>query len=408
MSNPKNVLILSCDAGFGHKSAAQAIAAALEARYGPACATEIANPLDDPRVPSVLRNIQASYDDIVREAPELQRVGYDAIDKLSAARALERAATIVLFRAVHDLLKKRQPDAVVNTYPIYQAPLEAAFVIQKRACPVITVVTDLVTVSRAWFHDMADLCVVPTEIARRMALEAKLPPDSVEVIGIPVHPRVLSETRPAETLRAELGWRRDRLTVLAVGSRRVTRMLEALDVLNHSGFPLQIAAVAGGDDDLHAQLQKCEWHVPAHVYNFVNTMPTLMKASDLLLTKAGGLITTEGLACGLPMLITEFIPGQEVGNVEYVVKHGAGLLAEPPLPLLKALAHWLANDGQALKAAAERARQLGRPRAADDIAQRIWHFAQQGPTPLGRLERLRILFPATAALLDRFNVAWRD
>jgi UDP-N-acetylglucosamine:LPS N-acetylglucosamine transferase len=108
------------------------------------------------------------------------------------------------------------------------------------------------------------------------------------------------------------------------------------------------------------------------------------------------------------MLIIEYIPGQEVGNVEYVVENGAGAFAEPPLSLLRTMCHWLADDGRLLRQAAQQARRLGRPRAAYEIADRIWALALQGPVRLGRLERLARLLPGTAALLDRFNVRWRD
>ncbi|MBL8058786.1 MAG: hypothetical protein JNK29_18925 [Anaerolineales bacterium] len=408
MSEPKRILILSADAGFGHRSAALAIAAALEETRGAAAVVEVVNPLDDPRAPAVLRSGQATYDEIVRELPELQRIGYDAVGRLSALGALEQAATVLLFRVVADLLKRHQPDVVVNTYPIYQAPLEAAFTIRRHECPVVTVITDLGTVTRAWFHEVADLCVVPNERVRGMALEAKLAPAAVEVIAIPVHPRLARETRPPAVLRAELGWQTEPLTVLGVGSRRVTKLAEAVDVLNHAGFPLQLALVAGGDDDLYQRLQKTDWHVPAHVYNFVDNLPALIKAADLVVTKAGGLITTESLACGRPMLIIEYIPGQEVGNVEYVVENGAGAFAEPPLSLLRTLCHWLADDGRPLRQAAEQARRLGNPRAAYQIAERVWTLALQGPSRFGRLERLARLLPGTSALLDRFNIKWRE
>ena len=91
-----------------------------------------------------------------------------------------------------------------------------------------------------------------------------------------------------------------------------------------------------------------------------------------------------------------------------VVENGAGVYAEPPLPMLQALRHWLEADGQQLAQAARRARQLGRPRAAYDIAERVLEFARQGPARLSRLKRLRILLPQVSALLDRFSVKWRD
>ena len=73
------------------------------------------------------------------------------------------------------------------------------------------------------------------------------------------------------------------------------------------------------------------WHIPVKIFNFVENMPTLMHASDIMLCKAGGLIVTESLACGLPMILIDVIPGQETGNAEYVMAYGAGDMSETPV-----------------------------------------------------------------------------
>jgi len=165
---------------------------------------------------------------------------------------------------------------------------------------------------------------------------------------------------------------------------------------------LQLLVVAGGDDELYDQLQSEEWHGPAHVYNFVDNMPELMHASDCIICKAGGLIVTESLACGLPLLLVDVLPGQETGNADYVVQGGAGALSPAPLDGLETLCHWLLRGGEGLAQCAENARRLGKPRAAYDVAERAWAVAQAGPGPASRLRLLHRSRLVT--LLRRFQV----
>jgi UDP-N-acetylglucosamine:LPS N-acetylglucosamine transferase len=74
---------------------------------------------------------------------------------------------------------------------------------------------------------------------------------------------------------------------------------------------LEFALVAGGDEELEQRWSAWAWHQPAHVYGYVNDMPSLMLAADLIVCKAGGLIVSEALAAGLPLLLVEVIPGME-------------------------------------------------------------------------------------------------
>ena len=95
MSANKRILILTADAGFGHRSAANAVAAALDEDHGDECDIEIVNPMDDKRVPAFLRNSQADYDRIVRETPELYRIGYEATDATVPSRVMEGALRLM-------------------------------------------------------------------------------------------------------------------------------------------------------------------------------------------------------------------------------------------------------------------------------------------------------------------------
>jgi 1,2-diacylglycerol 3-beta-galactosyltransferase len=364
----KRLLILTIDAGFGHRSAAKAIAAAIEEMGGEAVEVTVLNPLEHKRIPSVLRNGQADYDWLVRELPGLYRMTYQATDTAVPSRIVERAAGLFFRQVVRDTLLHHRPDLIIATFPVYQAALGPMLQQDWLRAPLFTVVTDLVMVHRWWFHKAADLYLVPTPAVRDQAVQQGLDPALIRVTGVPVHPDLAREARPPAAVRAELGWRPDLLTVLAVGSKRVSRLAGVLSALNHSGWPLQIVAVAGGDDRLYGQLQAEEWHVPAHIVDLADNMPALLHAADCIICKAGGVLVSEALACGLPLLLIDALPGQEVGNARYVVSGGAGELVTSPLAALQVMAHWLARDGQLLRARAEAARALGRPRAAHDVA----------------------------------------
>lgn len=372
----RRILILTADAGFGHRSAANAVASALHELYGEQCEVMIVNPLEDKRVAFFLRDNSSDYDKMVRNMPELYRLSYDMSDASIPVAIVEQALTVLLFEVMRDVVRKNRPDAILSTYPLYQAPLRAVFTMTGKPIPLLVTVTDLVTVHRLWFSSSVDQLMVPTPIVRDMALNAGLSPDQVKIIGIPVNPEVVREKRSPQAIRKAFGLNPDMTTVLAVGSKRVDHLAPTVNVLNHFGKPLQLVVVAGKDETLYRQLKGMDWHVPHKLYEFSNSVPTLMKAADFIVCKAGGLIVTEGLACGRPLLLIDAIPGQETGNADYVVQNGAGEFVTQPIEVLETVAHWLSNDGQLLQTRAKHAAELGRPNAAYETAAALWAAAE--------------------------------
>jgi len=328
VADPKRILVLTADAGFGHRSAANAVAAALREAHGSDCLVEIVNPLEDRRVPAFVRRSQADYDRIVRETPKLYKLGYEASDTVVPSLVVESALTVMLFEVMGDLIRRYEPQVIVTTYPLYHAPLAAVFALRGFRIPLITTVTDLGTVHRLWFHDAADLCLVATKEVRDLAIGYGTVESKVRIVGIPVDPSFAHRDRSPDEIRADLGWKIGLTTLLVVGSKRVGNLQDVLRVLNHSGLPIQLAVVAGGDDDFYECLKEIDWHTVTHLYNFVENMPTLMGAADAIVCKAGGLIVTESLASGLPMLLIDVLPGQEMGNARYVIEGGAGELVD--------------------------------------------------------------------------------
>ncbi len=378
MTDPRtSYLILTADAGFGHRSAANAIEAALKEQGVAQSDICMLNLLDNKNTPAALRESQNDYDRIVREAPNLYQAAYTASEQNIPNFIFSSSMTASFYRAAREAIKEFQPSVIISTYPLYQHALMMLRMVERMMTPVICVVTDLATVHRIWFVDGVDALVVPTPAVRDLAIGYGVPSDRIHEFGIPVNPALTHPPKSVAALRRSLGWDPDLFTLFAVGSKRVQRLPEMLRGLNHSGLPVQLVISAGKDEELYKTLQSIEWHAPAHIYEFVEDMPSFLHAADCVMAKAGGLIVTESLAAGKPLILTELIPGQEEGNAKFVTDNGAGMLAENPLDVLEMVYHWRMNNSSMLRASAERAQMAGKPDAALRVAQLAMQYVAQ-------------------------------
>jgi len=145
--------------------------------------------------------------------------------------------------------------------------------------------------------------------------------------------------------------------------------------------------------------------VVVHLYNFVTNMPVLLHAADCVICKAGGMIVSESLACGLPLLLVDVLPGQETGNAAYVVEGGAGEEVDSPVAALETLYHWLEQGGKLLAERANRAHSLGRPWSAYEAAEHAWAIAERASAiehahqPEGRRKLIQFL--------ERRGITWK-
>jgi 1,2-diacylglycerol 3-beta-galactosyltransferase len=364
-------LILTSDAGFGHRSAANAVRDALVKLYGNQVDPIVVNPTETEYTPDLLSDLEQGYDEIVVDTPQLYRLSYHAIDAPLISDVVREVVGRMYRKSLKKLIEEVQPRGIITTYPFHAESAVDAMKGLKYTCPLGVVITDLTDVQGLWYSQAATLHYVPTTAIRDQAIKNNIPPTRIKVTGLPVNPAIALEKRSIPDLRAELGWEKDITTCLIVAGPRTKKMANISELLLN--LPdLQIAIVCGGNSLLYSQFAKYEGKKNFFLLDWVDNMPQLMKASDLIISKAGGLIVSEALASGKPMILSEALPGQEIGNMRYVVKNEAGAWAPGPLEVLTTIIDLLRDEGAKLKTWQENAQTLGRPEAAFEIARSIW------------------------------------
>jgi processive 1,2-diacylglycerol beta-glucosyltransferase len=361
------ILILHATAGAGHTRAAQAIAAALKARGE---AHQLVDILDC--TPALFRRMYVkSYIDLVQKAPELWGYLYDRTDVVRPATS-KRVKARLAFNQLNSLpfkklLKEASPRAIVCTHFL---PLELLSDLKGRGkidTPVHAVVTD-VSPHALWVYPNIDCYHVATRAAARELERKGFPAERIRVTGIPVDP-VFAERTTGPAARKKLGLPEKPTVLMLSGGFGVGPMTEALESFRGSSAEISLVVVAGKNAELEAKCRAVAktLRVPVTVHGFVTNMHELMDAADLIVTKPGGLTTTEVLAKGKPMALVSPIPGQEQRNCEYLLEAGAAVRLYDVADAAFYLTEWLA-DAERMKRMTAAAKAIARPRAAEDIA----------------------------------------
>ena len=377
----KRCLIITSDAGFGHRSAALSVSKALEVLYPDQVEILVTNPIQESDTLTVMKPIEKGYDRSVRMTPGLYRLSYEVSNSRQVSEVVEGALTLMLQKIMADTIRDFKPDIVLNTNEMFNTPIGKALQESEPRIPAFTVVTDLADVHSLWFSPEPDRFYIANEWVKVKALESGVPEEKLVISGIPVSPDFALNQVEKQALRGSLGLDPHRLTLLFVGSSRVSNLQDYLQALESFTTPVQAVVIAGGNDELYKTLIGSHYDFPLEVRNFEKNVPQWMMASDVLVTKAGGLIISEGLAAGLPILLIDYLPGQEEGNVRYLLSHQAGALVQNVGEFRAMLTHWMADDGIRLNYAARASAALGNPEAALTIAKALWDAVILPPEP---------------------------
>ncbi len=386
----KRVLFLMSDTGGGHRAAAEAIAEALHRKYGEQVEVELVDVFKS--YSSFPWNYMPElYPWLINHGKSSWGMGYKFTNTRRRAKAISQGMYVTIEGRIKKMVREHPADVVVCVHSVLTHLVAHALnAAGDTRPPFVVVVTDLVSTHMFWYDLLAERTLAPTQPAYERGIAAGLSADKMRVTGLPVHPRFSEELPDKAETRQELGWDETLPVLLLVGGGEgMGPLYKTARAINSRKLKCQLAIITGRNKTLKAKLESSHWNQPTHIYGFVSDMPRLMSAADVLVSKAGPATICEACIAGLPMILYDAIPGQETGNVEYVVTNEAGVFAPSSREVADVARMWIAEGAVGLRWRSENARRLGRPNAVWEIAEEVWVQAQQPPVPTNRRSLLK-------------------
>lgn len=343
----KKVLIMSASTGGGHNRAARAIKEELESRT-------IDNMSIECDIVDSLKLVNNTMDKVISRGYEKSALytpkAYGSVYRFSETTIASKnefktnPLTSLMARKFKHLLNESTPDLIIGTHPF---PMIALSTLKKNnnihslsrsesfykstkvdIPPMISVLTDYTTHS-TWIQNEIDYYIVGHEYVKELLVYEGVDSEKVKAFGIPVEKSFLSH-RDRETVLTELGLSPEKLTVLLMGgSFGAGNIKETLEDLIAIDRDFQILVITGRNEHLKDKLSKM---LDSTIHNknicllgYTNKMNDILASIDVLISKPGGLTTTEALLNDVPMIVPYFIPGQEEENLDFLTNCGAAL-----------------------------------------------------------------------------------
>ena len=343
----KKVLIMSASTGGGHNRAARAIKEELESRTIDGMSIEC-------EIVDSLKLVNNTIDKVISRGYEKSAIytpkAFGSVYRFSETSIISKnefksnPLTSLMARKFKYLLNDSKPDLIIGTHPF---PMIALSTLKKNNTirslskienlhksnnvnipPMISVLTDYTTHS-TWIQNEIDYYIVGHEYVKELLSYEGVKNEKIKAFGIPVEKSFL-EHRNRDIVLKEFGLSPDKLTILLMGgSFGAGNIKETLEELLTIDRDFQIIVITGRNEHLKDKLSKT---LNSTVHNknvcllgYTNKMNDILASIDVLISKPGGLTTTEALLNDVPMIVPYFIPGQEEENLDFLTNCGAAL-----------------------------------------------------------------------------------
>lgn len=369
------VLFLSNTAGQGHLSTANALKEMLESR-GVQCKVidtyAYINPV-------LYKTIARGYLMATAITPNAYGSFYRVAEKKekneSIYSPINVANSIMAVKLKRFIQKEFKPDAIVCTH-VFSA--QVVNVMKARGwidTPSIGIITDY-TIHPFW-QDVGQIehIVTASELLTFQALKRGIREEQILPLGIPISPK-FSKSVDKKEARRQLGIDEDKLTVLlmsgSMGHGNISQVLRDMDEISAD---FQVLAVCGNNHHAKRKIDKLILRKKVYCYGYVDNVDLMMDAADCIVTKPGGLTTSEALAKNLPIVMVNPIPGQEERNVEFMLNNGLAINATDTFPVDEAL-YQLFMYPEKLENMIENIRLVGKPNATRDLCDFIMNLCE--------------------------------
>ena len=344
---PRRVLIFYVNPNSGHHSAALAIEEAFHQLYPN---VEVAV-LDFMKYgnPVVAQLMMKSYKSLIKRSPGTWQYLYDNPKVLQNTERFRNMTTRFNLNRIRKVITDMKPHAVICTQAIPCCALAYYKRKKNMSFPLIGVSTDFATHSY-WFHDEVNRYVVPSEREKVRIVSRGISEKLVRDFGIPIHPKFLIK-HEADLLIEKFGIDEKMFTILIMGgSQGLGRLDEVVKRISRIPAAFQLLIVAGTNKsllkDLNGYQKKGKYQRYIRVFSHVDYIDELMEISDLVVTKPGGLTSSEAMAKNCPMILINPLPGQEKQNAEYLVSEKVAVLVEEQEELIQLITSIVNDEAQ--------------------------------------------------------------
>ncbi|MBF0387324.1 MAG: glycosyltransferase [Candidatus Omnitrophica bacterium] len=365
----RHILLMYISKISGHRQATMAISRSLKALLPDAEVTSING--FGYSYPILENVVNTAYMGIIRHSPQVWDYLYDNPKVVKRSANLRKFLNSSSHKKLAKLFREFPADTVVCSQAFPCSMVADYKVKNKLNMTLIGVLTDWAPHSY-WINEGVDYYVVPSDDSRDRFIKKGVPPEKIRVLGIPIRSNFADKLDKGE-VRRKLGLDEKAPTALIMGGGQgLGPMKEAVKELMKMPVPLQMIVVAGANKKLFAWLEKNAPGAANKIiyYDYSSNIDQLMEAADLIVTKPGGMTTSECLAKGLAMVIVSPLPGQEARNTDFLLEKGIAIHVHDVRDLAEEVG-LLLKSPERLKAMCRAARENGKPHAADGIARLV-------------------------------------
>ena len=376
------ILLLYAKVGNGHLKAAESLKEALES-LGEDIKIDYEDGLE---YSSQLINklIVKGYASLARSAPKVFGTMYERSNTqdLNTFGEINKTVNKALTIRLKKMLREKAPDIIISTHPFVSHMCAYLKRKKKTNAKIVSIMTDY-GIHNMWLEEneyIDRLMVATNEMKQDCIREYNVPESKVLVTGIPVSKRFSMEYNKEEIL-AELGLDSGKTTLLffACGGQGLGKSEGMFEEMVQAPYDFQLIAITGKNEKQKERFEKIAKTSNKNivVLGYTNKVPELMSVSDFVITKPGGLTSTECLAMKKPMIIINPIPGQEEQNSIYFTNNGTALRTYKNEPLEHVL-DIAVNNKKRVEQMIEMCALIGRPNSSMDIANEIIKLYKEG------------------------------
>ena len=365
----KRILLMYISQVSGHRQGAVAIAKSLKA-LNPDCEILSINGFGY-IYPLTEKIINTAYMGVIKRAPKIWEYLYDNPKIIKLSEKWKRSIHKSSHKKLKPLIEEFKPDVVVCTQAFPCGMVADYKTAHRLSMTVVGVLTDYAP-HLYWLHEGVDYYVVPSQEAHDRYVKEGIPAKQIKILGIPIRMK-FAKVLNRQAIAGKLGLDLNIPTVLIMGGGQgLGPMKEAVKSLVRLSRTLQLIVICGTNVKLVHWIKKIQRQTDKKIifYDYASNVDELMEVSTLIVSKPGGMTTSECLAKGLPMVIIDPIPGQEERNSQFLVNQGIAIRVEDKRHIARDI-NLLLNNPKQLAAMKEAALKNGKPRAAEDIARLI-------------------------------------